>query len=98
MKLAVVIIHYNSSADLDRCLESLVAYAPAVEHHVIIVDNQSTDEGLEAVHQRYPQFLWIFSEENLGYSRRRQPGHEPSGGGVLSDPESRHRGAARGPG
>lgn len=69
MKLAVVIIHYNSSADLDRCLESLVAYAPAVEHDVYIVDNQSTDEGLEAVHRRYPQYQWLFNNENLGYSR-----------------------------
>ncbi len=69
LKLAIVIIHYNSSADLDRCLESLVACAPAVEHAVHIVDNQSTDEGLDAVHQRYPQFQWTFSDENLGYSR-----------------------------
>lgn len=69
MKLAIVIIHYNSSADLDRCLESLVAYAPSVEHEVFIVDNQSQDEGLAAVHQRYRQYRWIFSEENLGYSR-----------------------------
>lgn len=69
MKLAVVIIHYNSSDDLDRCLESLVACAPKVEHEVYIVDNQSQDDGLAAVHQKYPQFQWIFSPENLGYSR-----------------------------
>ncbi len=69
MKLAVVIIHYNSSSDLHRCLESLVAYAPAQDHRIIIVDNASEDEGLAAVQHRYPQFQWIFSEENLGYSK-----------------------------
>ncbi len=69
MKLAVVIVHYNSSADLNRCLESLVAYAPAAEHRIIIVDNASQDDGLAVVHQRYPNFQWIFSKENLGYSK-----------------------------
>ncbi len=69
MKLAVVIVHYNSSADLDRCLESLVAYAPAADHRIIIVDNASQDHGLADVHGRYPDFQWIFSKVNLGYSK-----------------------------
>lgn len=69
MKLAVVIVHYNSSSDLRRCLESLVAYAPAAEHQVIIVDNASEDDGLAAVYRGYSQFQWIFSKENLGYSK-----------------------------
>jgi N-acetylglucosaminyl-diphospho-decaprenol L-rhamnosyltransferase len=69
LKLAIVIVHYNSSADLDRCLESIVACAPRQEHQVIIVDNASRDDGLETVHRRYPDFTWIFSEENTGYSR-----------------------------
>ena len=69
MKLAIVIVHYNSSADLDRCLESIVACAPRQEHQVIIVDNASRDDGLDRVHDRYPDFTWIFSAENTGYSR-----------------------------
>ena len=69
MKLAVVIVHYNSSADLDRCLESLTACAPRAPHQVIIVDNASSDAGLEAVHRRYPDFTWVFNSENSGYSR-----------------------------
>ena len=69
MKLAIVIIHYNTSADLDRCLESISAYPPGSEHRVVIVDNASRDDGLDAVHRRYPDHTWIFSEENLGYAR-----------------------------
>jgi len=69
VKLAVVIVHYNSSSDLRRCLESLVAYAPGQEHRVIIVDNASDDDGLAEVHRQYSQFQWIFSKENLGYSK-----------------------------
>ncbi|MCK9994748.1 MAG: glycosyltransferase [Candidatus Krumholzibacteria bacterium] len=69
MKLAVVIINYNSSADLDKCLDSLVACAPAVEHSIVVVDNASVDEGLDEVHRKHPDCLWIFNKENVGYAR-----------------------------
>ena len=49
LKLAVVIIHYNSSGDLEKCLVSLAACAPAVEHRVVVVDNASVDDGLAEV-------------------------------------------------
>jgi len=69
LKLAVVIINYNSSADLDRCLESLAAYPPAAIHEVVIVDNASRDEGLAEVHTRYPDHTWLFNSENYGYAK-----------------------------
>jgi N-acetylglucosaminyl-diphospho-decaprenol L-rhamnosyltransferase len=69
LKLAVVIVHYNSSADLDTCLVSLTACAPSVDHRVVVVDNASKDEGLEAVHRKHSECLWIFNQENVGYSR-----------------------------
>ena len=69
LKLGIVIIHYNTSADLERCLESLAAYPPSAEHQVIVVDNASVDAGLKDVHRRYPLARWIFNNENLGYSK-----------------------------
>ena len=69
VRLAVVIVHYNTSEDLARCLESLAAYPPAARHRVVVVDNASRDEGLAAVHQRFPDCQWIFNAENTGYAR-----------------------------
>ncbi len=69
MKLAIVIIHYNTSADLDRCLESLAAYPPAVAHQIVVVDNASTDPGLADVRARYPHCRWLLNNENLGYAK-----------------------------
>jgi len=69
LKLAVVIIHYNTSGDLDTCLASLKACAPAAEHKVVVVDNASVDPGLEAVREKHPECLWIMSPENLGYAK-----------------------------
>lgn len=69
MKLAVVIIHYNTSDDLDRCLTSLRHGAPACEHAVMVVDNASTDPGLAGVRERFPDVVWQLNDENVGYSR-----------------------------
>ena len=69
LKLAVVIIHYNSSDDLAKCLVSLAACAPAVEHRVVVVDNASVDDGLDEVHRNHPDCLWVFNNENIGYAR-----------------------------
>lgn len=68
-RLAVVIVHYNTSGDLGRCLESLAAYPPAACHRVVVVDNASRDEGLAAVHARFPDCRWVFNTENAGYAR-----------------------------
>ncbi len=69
MRLVVVIVHYNTSGDLDRCLESLTAYPPDCSHGVVVVDNASSDQGLAAVQERYPHVHWVLNSENLGYAR-----------------------------
>ncbi|HPF70271.1 MAG TPA: glycosyltransferase [Candidatus Krumholzibacteria bacterium] len=69
MKLAIVIVHYNTSGDLERCLESLAANAPAAPHRVVVVDNASRDDGLADVHRRFPDCTWIFNTENAGYAK-----------------------------
>ena len=69
MKLAIVIVHYNSSGDLARCLESLTTYPPGCEHAIVVVDNASEDDGLGDVQERYPHVHWLLNSENLGYAR-----------------------------
>lgn len=76
MKLGVVIIHYNTSEDLERCLVSLRHAAPACEHAVMVVDNASTDPGLAGVQARFPEVRWQLNTENAGYSRAVNQGLE----------------------
>ena len=68
VKLAIIIVHYNSSGDLGRCLESLTACPPACEHTIVVVDNASRDPGLPEVQARFPAVNWIMGSENLGYA------------------------------
>lgn len=43
--VAIVIVSHDASADLDRCLESLRAAPPAIDHEIVVVDNASTDDS-----------------------------------------------------
>ena len=69
MKLSVVIVNYDSSEDLARCLASLRAHPPSCPHAVVVVDNASRDPALAGVRQAHPDVHWILNSENLGYSR-----------------------------
>ena len=69
MKLSVVIVHYNTSGDLGRCLDALVRCPPSCEHAVTVVDNASTDPGLDAVRAAHPGVRWLLNARNEGYAR-----------------------------
>lgn len=69
MKLSIVIVNYNTSVDLDRCLESIERCPPRWEHAVVVVDNASSDPELPEIRRRHPGVRWIANSRNEGYSR-----------------------------
>lgn len=69
LRLGIVIVHYNTPADLARCLVSLHEEAPACPHEIVVVDNASTEPGLDELQARFPAVHWLRNTENRGYSR-----------------------------
>jgi N-acetylglucosaminyl-diphospho-decaprenol L-rhamnosyltransferase len=69
MKLSIVIVNYETRADLVRCLDSLKKYAPTVTHEVFVVDNASTDGSADMVAHEYPHVSLIRNSSNEGFSR-----------------------------
>jgi GT2 family glycosyltransferase len=68
MKTSIVIVSFNARADLERCLESLHAGATQAAHEIVVVDNGSTDGGLETI-RRWPAVHVIENGANLGFAR-----------------------------
>ena len=63
--LSVIIPNWNGVPHLPACLDSLFRQTyPQLE--VILVDNNSTDESVPLVKERYPQVRLIQLEQNLG--------------------------------
>ena len=57
--VSVVVVTYNSSQWIERCLESVRDY------ETIVVDHGSTDGTVELVRRRFPE-AHVIEEENLG--------------------------------
>ncbi len=64
---SIVIVSWNSELLLDRCLAPFVGHPPSIE--VIVFDNLSSDNTVDAVKRKYPWVKLIESDKNLGFGR-----------------------------
>lgn len=69
MKLSIIIVNYNVTDFLDRCLASIERYISEVDYEVIVIDNQSSDISWKSLISKYPSVLFIPNEKNEGFSK-----------------------------
>lgn len=67
--VAVVIVSYNVRAELDVCLQSLVAQTDPSDTEIVVVDNASSDATPEMVRERWPGVRLLDAGGNLGFAR-----------------------------
>lgn len=56
LDLAIIIVNYNTSEELDACLRSLQAGEGQITSQVVVVDNNSSDGSADMVRSRHP---WV---------------------------------------
>ncbi|GIV44270.1 MAG: hypothetical protein KatS3mg035_1393 [Bacteroidia bacterium] len=69
MKLSVIIVNYNVRHFLEQCLHSVMKAAKGLSVEVFVVDNNSVDNSLEMVREKFPEVKIIANKENVGFSR-----------------------------
>ena len=69
MKLSVIIVSYNVRRFVEQCLDSVQKAAEGLDYEVFVVDNDSADDTVEVIGQRYPWVHLIANHENLGFAR-----------------------------
>ena len=67
MRASIIIIVYNGTAYLERCLTSL-RQAIGSGGEIILVDNASTDGSADFVQHRYPEVILLRNEVNRGFA------------------------------
>jgi hypothetical protein len=83
LDLSIIIVNWNSSGYLEKCLKSIVDNASGLSYEIIVVDNASYD-GCDRVTDRYPGVATLIqSESNLGFARANNLGYRHSAGDVL---------------
>ena len=72
--LAIVIVSYNTSSDLDNCLQSLHDHPPHATHEIVVVDNASRDGSVEMVQSKWPGVRVIPLKSNVGFAAANNQG------------------------
>lgn len=68
-RLSIVIVTFNSTAEIDGCLGSVTgAHAPTVDHEIVVVDNASTDGTPDHIRQQWPGARLLDAGGNRGFA------------------------------
>lgn len=66
-KVFAIVVTYNGSQWVEKCLTSLRESTQPV--HTIVIDNASTDDTARIICEKFPEVELILSKENLGFGR-----------------------------
>ena len=68
-RLAIIIVTFNSTKEIDKCLQSLIGHTDPFPTTITVVDNASTDGTPDHIRQKYPSVQVIEAGGNVGFSR-----------------------------
>lgn len=69
MDLSIIIVNYNVEYFLQQCLLSVREATKNLQAEVFVVDNNSVDESVSLVKEKFPEVNLIANKENLGFSK-----------------------------
>lgn len=68
IRLAIVIVSFNTRRDLHACLRSLHEAPPDLSHVIVVVDNGSSDGSVLAVRTAWPDVRVVEMGRNAGFA------------------------------
>ena len=69
MKLSIVIVNYNVRYFLEQTILSVLKSVVNFDYEIFVVDNNSTDDSLKMLEQKFPAINIIANKENVGFSK-----------------------------
>lgn len=83
MDLSIIIVNWNSTEFLRKCLTSVYLNMEGMSFEVIVIDNASFDGCEKMIMEEFPQVRFIQSEENVGFARGNNLASEHASGEIL---------------
>jgi GT2 family glycosyltransferase len=69
MSLSVIIVNYNVKYFLEQCLWSVRKAGQGLSLDIRVVDNASTDGSRSYLMARFPEVIFYWNDDNLGFAR-----------------------------
>jgi len=80
MDVSIVIINYNSTDYLLKCLDSIFRFTKEISFEVIIVDNASKVFDEKFILSKYQGIRIIKNEQNVGFAKANNQGFKLANG------------------
>jgi GT2 family glycosyltransferase len=74
--LSIIIVNFNAGHHLMNCLESVFSSNYPEEFEVIVVDNNSSDDSIDAINDGFSDVKLIKNTSNLGFAKACNQGLE----------------------
>ena len=82
-RLSIVIVTFNSAADVDACLRSISQGNQDIDHEIVVVDNDSRDGTPALVRTRWPGVHVIDAGANIGFAAANNVGIRQTAGELV---------------
>lgn len=79
-KISIIIVNYNVEYFLEQCLNSVKKALLNVSGEVFVVDNNSIDNSVTMVRNKFPEYHLIANKDNRGFSKANNQAIELSKG------------------
>lgn len=81
--ISVIIVNYNGLQYLENCFNALSENLSNLSYEIIVVDNQSSDNSVAFIKEKFPEIVIIESSENLGFGKANNLGVSRAKGETL---------------
>lgn len=83
VNVSIIIVSYNTSELLQNCIESIIQKTKEISYEIIVVDNQSTDDSIQMVKEKFPDVELIASNTNQGFGKANNLGVKSATGDYI---------------
>jgi GT2 family glycosyltransferase len=83
MQLSIIILNYNVRYFLEQCILSVQEAIAAIEAEIIVVDNNSSDESVLMMQEKFPEVTLIQNKENFGFPKGNNIGFRQAKGNYI---------------
>ena len=78
--VSLIIVNWNTMDLVLKCIKSAIDTGGSYAQEIMVVDNASEDDSVEAIKRNYPDVIVIRNEKNYGFARANNVGIKKSKG------------------
>ncbi len=67
MDVSIIIVNYNTEKLIMDCIKSIYDNTKNIEYEIIVSDNNSADNSINSIKEKFPSVKIIQNNENLGF-------------------------------